>query len=91
MFIRYLETFPFRSDEVFEEVVEHGRDPVDHGRVKKDEPDLAGQFVQHLDRLQTHDVVVPSKSTRVVILREFFLFSCFKVIFIITTFLSISM
>jgi hypothetical protein len=66
----YLKTFSFWANKIFEEVVKHGGDPVYHGWVKKDGPNFAGQLVQYLDRLQAHDVVVPSKPTRMLILKS---------------------
>jgi hypothetical protein len=38
--------------------------------MKKHESDLRSQFVQHLDCLQAHDVVVASQTTRMLILKE---------------------
>ena len=58
------------ADQVLEEVVEHGGDAIDHGRVQEHELDLAGQLVQNLDRLQTHDVVIASEPTGVMILNK---------------------
>jgi hypothetical protein len=44
-----LEALPFRPDQVLEEVIEHGRDPVDHGRVQEHELDGAGvNFMNYL-------------------------------------------
>ena len=68
--IFHLEALPLGPDQVLEEVVEHGGDPIDHRRMKQHTLDLARQLVQHLDRLQTHDVVIPCQPTGMLILNN---------------------
>ena len=68
--IFHLEALPLGPDQVLEEVVEHRSDAVNHCRMEEHELDLAGQLVQHLDRLQTHDVVIPCQPTGMLILNN---------------------
>ena len=53
----HLEIAFLGSDQVQEEIIEHGSDAVGHGRMNEHAINLLSHQLQNADRLQTHHIV----------------------------------